>query len=131
MGFVWSNTASAQETVCSIRYTYDKAGHRTKREYKCEVPPGPGTPSPWLNPGGVIRSVYPVPTSGVFHVEFSTAISSAYLYITDINGAHIMDRTISQQTNIVSFDLTPYAPGNYILTGIFGNEMESYPVTKQ
>lgn len=123
------SSAFGQEPVCSIRYSYDKNGSRNKREYKCEVPPGPGTPLPW-NDNSKIRRIYPVPTTGVFHVEFDTPVSSGYLYIIDITGTQVMDRSISQQTSIVTFDLTPFAPGNYILTGIFGNEMESYSITK-
>ena len=127
---LFSTDSFAQQEVCSIRYSYDKTGARTKREYKCEIPSGPGTPAPWTDYGGVISRIYPVPTPGLFHVEFSTTVTSAYLYVIDMNGTQLLDFNVSQATTIVDFDLTPYVPGTYILTAIFGTAMESYTITK-
>lgn len=121
--------ASAQ-TVCSIRYSYDGDGNRTKREYVCETPPGPNDPVGPIANTPILRSVYPNPTTGVFHAGFSTAVSSAFFSIIAIDGTLIEERQIAQPVDIVSFDISTCAPGAYILTVIAGNAMENYTITR-
>jgi hypothetical protein len=120
--------ANAQ-TVCGIQYTYDEDGNRIIRDYGCVTRPGPNDPAPVIDPT-IVKSIYPNPTTGVFHAEFSEPLSQVFFSITTIDGAMIEEREVAEEVNIVTFDIGAYAPGNYILTVIAGNEMESYTITK-
>jgi hypothetical protein len=113
---------AAQE--CYIYYNYDNGGNRYKRGYNCDGVADPEQPGVVHNPGGAVSRVYPVPTSGVFHVEFTSPVTDAYLFLSDMNGVVLLERTITQQTSITSFDISPWVPGNYILTAIVAGAME-------
>jgi hypothetical protein len=76
----------AQSEDCRIRYSYDVAGNRIKREYKCITISGPYDPGPETGNPGSVLTVHPNPTTGVFHGSFSETVSSASFVIYASNG---------------------------------------------
>jgi hypothetical protein len=115
---------------CYLLYGYDNSGNRIKREYKCQTIVDPTQPDVISNPGGVVSKVYPIPTWGPFTVEFSIPVASAYMFLTDMSGMVLLERTISQPTTITTFDISSWVPGNYILTSIANDAMENFTITK-
>lgn len=118
-------TGEAQEIPlgsCGIVYIYDAAGNRIKRIYFCNN----GGPYPSFaqtsSSKGVtdntiefqqVDALYPNPTSGIFYITFSKALSKAPVRITDINGKIVQQNNASGDR--VSFDLSAVAAGIYFI----------------
>lgn len=127
-----AGNVSAQTTEggedCRIRYSYDATGNRIKREYKCITPHSPYDPGAPVTPG--ILTVYPNPTTGVFHAEFSETVDAAYFVISASNGAVIQTYELMQPSAMVTFDITAQVPGTYFLTVWALNKEETYSIIK-
>ncbi|MBL7712939.1 MAG: T9SS type A sorting domain-containing protein [Chitinophagaceae bacterium] len=121
--------AQSGPEVCHIVYSYDAAGNRIKREYKCETPRGPEDPATW-NDRVIFTTLYPNPTTGVFTGEFSEPVSEATFIITAMNGAVVLEHELTQAANFITFDISAQVPGNYLLhVWALGRE-ESYTISK-
>ena len=112
---------------CRIRYSYDAAGNRIKREYRC-ISHDPYGNDPVPNTG--IITVYPNPTTGVFHAEFSETVDEAYFVISASNGAVVQTYELMQPSQMVTFDITAQVPGTYFLTVWALNQEETHKIIK-
>ena len=129
MAMAASVQAQSGSEVCSIVYSYDVAGNRIKREYKCETPSGPEGPVIWNDPV-IFTSVYPNPTTGIFTGQFSEPVSEATFIITAMSGVVVLQHELTQTANSITFDISAQVPGNYLLhVWALGRE-ESYIITK-
>lgn len=131
----FANRVSAQSgtEICKIHYTYDGAGNRIQREYKCEAQPNPNDPvnhTPGWLPDGVVSNIYPVPTTGIINVVFSAPISSAQIIITNMSGVQVLSQNIGQQVTTKVIDMTALIPGTYLLSCYYQNKVESYTIPK-
>lgn len=117
--------------TCTIRYRYDAAGNRVKREFKCVVPdiynPGPPVVA---EPRGGISVVYPNPTTGVINVSFSELVSNAEFTIFSVSGSIIQTYTLTQPSVLVTFDLSAQVPGTYFITVSALNTVETHEIIK-
>jgi hypothetical protein len=75
------NAAQAQ-TVCGIAFTYDAAGNRIKREYKCKDIFEPADKAFEV-------ALFPNPTTGPIAVVFSEEVKSAKLRVFNMSGGEI------------------------------------------
>lgn len=120
----------AQSEDCRIRYSYDGAGNRIKREYKCITISGPHDPEPWTDNPGSVLTVHPNPTTGVFHGTFSETVSSASFVIYASNGSVVQTYQLMQPAVMVTFDITAQVPGTYFLTVWALNRQETHTIIK-
>lgn len=122
--------------ICKIHYSYDAAGNRIQREYKCEQPPNPNDPvdpahpPDWLQPDGIISNIYPVPTTGIINLVFSAPVSNAQIIITNMSGVQVLTQNITQQVSSTVVDMTALTPGTYLLSCFYQNTVESYTIPK-
>jgi hypothetical protein len=120
----------AQSEDCRIRYSYDAAGNRIKREYKCITISGPYDPGPETGNPGSVLTVHPNPTTGVFHGSFSETVSSASFVIYASNGSVVQTYQLMQPAVMVTFDITAQVPGTYFLTVWALNRQETHTIIK-
>lgn len=127
------SVAQSGPVVCSINYDYDVAGNRIKREYKCEATWMPWDNAPWQD-HSVFTTLYPNPTTGVITGVFSSPIGGAAgpatLTLNTMGGITIFQQVYSQPMSSVSLDLSQQIPGQYLLTVMALNMVESYTITK-
>ncbi len=121
--------AQSGPVECKIKYDYDAAGNRIKREYKCEA-----TWMPWDNPPNnnpILSSVYPNPTSGVVTGVFTEPTAGAYVVVTNMGGAVIFSHLYGQQMiTTFTIDISAQPAGSYLLTISAFNKLESYMIIK-
>lgn len=128
-GIAVGSQAQSGPEICHIVYSYDAAGNRIKREYKCERTSGPSDPDIWRDPT-IFTKIYPNPTTGVFTGEFSEPVSEATFIITAMSGVVVLQHELTQAANSITFDISAQVPGNYLLhVWALGRE-ESYTMTK-
>lgn len=124
------HTGSAQELgSCKIAYSYDAAGNRIKREFRCDVPPDPRIETEQPD-NTVITSVDPNPTQGPVVGYFSKPVSSAMLELYDINGICLNRQSIDRPTSLFQLDLSAFIPGTYLITLRMGAHVETHPIVK-
>lgn len=131
------NTQSAAQSsveICRIKYHYDMAGNRIKREYKCEAEPDPsanvgnetGTP--------IFTNLFPNPTTGIITGIFSIPIGGdaggAYVYVSTMGAIVVFEQFYSAIASSISFDISQQIPGNYLVTVHAFNKVETYIITK-
>lgn len=125
--------AQSGPVVCAVKYDYDVAGNRIKREYKCEATWLPTDPIGWSEPT-IFTTVFPNPTTGVITGTFSTPIGgeagSALITVSTMAGITVFQQEYNQVTSSVSIDLSQQIPGQYLLTVAAFNKVETYVITK-
>jgi Secretion system C-terminal sorting domain len=102
--------------LCSIKYTYDEAGNRIKREYSCE----------WINVGGssarkpnpqentILESIiFPNPSNGVFSIKTNVDILNATVIVSDLTGRKIKE--FAYKGNETQYDIRTLAIGQYMI----------------
>jgi len=120
----------AQAPVCAIAYSYDAAGNRIKREYKCETPPNPNDPQPWNSNSTILTSLSPNPTTGVLTGVFSSPAGWASVTVTSMAGGIILQTTYTQTLSSFTINIAQAVPANYIVTVSAFNTTESYVIVK-
>jgi hypothetical protein len=121
--------AQSGPVECKIKYDYDVAGNRIKREYKCEAKWMPWDPAPIAN-NDVLISLSPNPTTGSVTGVFSEATDYAHVVISTMGGILILDQEYHQTINSFTIDISGQIPGNYLLTVSAFDQVESYVITK-
>lgn len=125
--------AQSGPVVCAVKYDYDVAGNRIKREYKCEATWSPTDPIGWSEPT-IFTSVYPNPTTGVITGTFSTPIGgeagSALITVSTMGGITVFQQEYNQVMSLVTIDISQQIPGQYLLTVAAFNKIETYVITK-
>lgn len=124
--FAGTTLIASSAPQCTIRFAYDKAGNRIKREYYCESvlpfdPAGGGGVS------GTV-SVYPNPTSGTFNVYLSI-LQFASITVSNMNGQSVAYAQ-SPGAEKITFDLSGQLPGNYIIKVMQRNSNQQFQITK-
>lgn len=128
--FTTGKTYAQGSEDCRIRYSYDGAGNRVKREHKCITISGPYDPSPEVTNTGSVLTVHPNPTTGVFHGTFSEMVSSATFVIYASNGSVVQTYQLMQPAVTVTFDISAQVPGTYFLTVWALNQQETHTIIK-
>lgn len=128
---LYSGKISAQSgpVECKILYGYDGAGNRIKREYKC-APTWTIYDPVNQQDYTIFTSLFPNPTSGVITAVFSEPLSAASFLIYAANGSIIQSYNLTQQSTMVTFDLSAQVPGTYFLTVWALNKEETYTIIK-
>lgn len=131
--FVWLasvHESKAQESSpCKIAYSYDAAGNRIRREYRCDTPPDPRGETE--QPGGtLITGVSPNPSQGSAVVYFSKPVFSGMIELYDISGVCLNRFEIRDNVSFFRVDLSPYAPGTYLITLRLASTVDTYPVIR-
>lgn len=122
--------ADAQETTrCKIAYSYDAAGNRIRREYRCDVPPDPRTETEQPD-GTLITGVDPNPSQGPVVGYFSKPVSSGTIELYDMNGVCLNRFDIGGNATYFRIDLSAYVPGTYLITLRLGSVVETYPIVR-
>jgi hypothetical protein len=122
-------------TICSIKYTYDAAGNRTKREYVCETvpanpPPSARKPNPNLKDLASITSVvFPNPSNGVFTIETDKPLTDASVIIYDVQGKLL--KKFSFTGNKATFDIRTLAVGQYTIQLVLPDGIQVHQLIKQ
>ena len=129
-GLSFDTSAQSGPIECKIKYDYDAAGNRIKREYKCEQ-----AWMPWDNPphndNPILSSVYPNPTTGVVTGVFTEPTANAYVTVTNMSGVVVLSQQYGQQMiTTFSIDISMQLPGSYLLTISAFNKLESYMIIK-
>lgn len=128
LGF--STLKSSAQMSCSLKYRYDAAGNRIKREYTCpsQSPENPETPVPWGDP--ILSTVYPNPTTGLITGTFTSPVPAAGISISTMGGILVLQQNYSQTLSSFTVNIAQAVPGNYLLTVSALNRVESYIITK-
>ena len=136
IAFVIKTEDSSAQTgpiVCAIKYDYDIAGNRIKREYKCEATWSPADPLPWSD-HTIFTTVFPNPTTGVITGTFSSTIGGdaggAMITVSTMGGITVFQQDYNQITISVTIDISQQLPGQYLLTVAAFNKVETYVITK-
>lgn len=126
VSFAETIIAGTSTPPCIIRFSYDNAGNRIRRDYYCEAT----SPFDPVGPGGVSGtvSVYPNPTSGTFNVYLSVR-QLATITVSNMNGQSVAAAQ-SPGGETVTFDLSRQMPGNYIIKVVQGNNNQQFQITK-
>src|SRR5690606_17823043 len=105
---------------CYISFSYDGAGNRVKREYKCTNPydvvvidRGSYTPRVTL---------YPNPTSGPVVVDFDQQFNRAIIRVISTENAALLQEIEATDNFRVHLDLGGYADGMYTIDIYASNE---------
>lgn len=146
-----SNFAFSQTTTCFIKYSYDNAGNRIKREFVCEndtIPDEPevnnsngssssgnGSTAKYSNLDSLqlesYTLIYPNPNSGDFWVEFKNIteekINQRKIFILDNQGKVIMESVLLNLKNQII--LTQISSGNYFIVIFDGRSNKTYKIT--
>lgn len=122
--------AQAQvKSSCKIAYTYDVAGNRVKRAYRCDPPANPNGPAD-QQPGDVTATVSPNPTQGPITGYFSEPVSGGSVELNTMSGERLLVTQINGPTRSFTLDLSPYAPGSYVVTIRVQGFVESHTIIK-
>jgi hypothetical protein len=125
--FVFNPIKSFAQPGCKIKYEYDISGNRILRQFKCDpVIPDPDEESPHT----ILTLVYPNPTVGVINCVFSVATAIATFEITAVDGSLIQSYDLTQQSTMVTFDISAQVPGTYFITVWAFSKVETYTVIK-
>jgi Secretion system C-terminal sorting domain len=138
---------AAEAQVCYIKYSYDNAGNRIKREFFCgavdtisnvvviEEPIGP---SPAKTAGIKITqpegaaseiAVFPNPGTGKYRVTVTNNKTAYPLSVLSNNGQVLFTRQLDANTDFV--DLTGYPNGTYFFVFSLGKQHATLKVVKQ
>jgi len=107
-----SGSIAQTDYGCKIRFSYDNAGNRILREYKCinigdeEDPPT----NWWVQP-----RVFPNPTTGPVVVQFDIMVSSAQVTVTSMSG-QILNTVSCQSCYELNINLSSYPDATYLLS---------------
>ena len=104
---------------CFIRYTYDNAGNRIKRDFYCEplFPPMKQAPPENDSSGETVFAeetdwlIFPNPNSGVFEIKFGLKPDNFALIILDGQGKIVHTTTLFE--SVQQIDISGFAPGSY------------------
>lgn len=115
---------------CKIRYSYDAAGNRTKREWYCwgdEMGGGSDDRSqqaaPEAQEGPLAANgltTLPNPASDVLRVELKLPVEDGLLELTDIQGQVVQFKRMAGAA--VDFDVSQLSAGVYFVRLTVGNE---------
>lgn len=110
---LFTNKVQAQipinQSDCYIKYHYDAAGNRVKREFVCETNVLPQKPEV-INSNDIIVEdilVYPNPTYEYLFVELPQEVKNGKIIVTDLNGKSIAKYPISKSISISTSNLLP------------------------
>lgn len=108
-----SVTAGMAQDHCWIKYSYDAAGNRVKREWWCGTPGEP-------DPGGEEKSakdfgfrLAPVPALDELTLTSERVLENAEVQITNAQGRVVLKRTMNGTRTVLNVSLL--AAGLYIL----------------
>lgn len=131
-GFLLS-TVHAQD----IKYTYDAAGNRVKKEFI--IPNAPGNTSLSNNRrftdkvDSVAIKIYPNPTQGIVNLHFDNTNSQGYsstsIRVIDISGSVLYEKREVRQN--IKIDLGNFSNGIYILQLQSNETISNWRIIKQ
>ena len=119
LAFFGSLLALVQDTFaqdhCWIKYSYDPAGNRIKREWWCGIPKEP-------DPGSEVKSkesqdfgfrVMPVPAADQLTFTSERSLANATLEVVNLQGRTVIKQGANGTRTVV--DVSALAPGVYVL----------------
>jgi len=129
-----TNYGNGYPTLCGIQYFYDATGNRTYRTDTCITSvltkvggeqlgrssnagsDSVNNISSIVNTGSadITANIFPNPTQGSIDISTSQPVTNAVVTLSDINGATIQQ--ITMNGSFISFDLSRYASGSYMVT---------------
>ena len=108
-------TEGLAQEHCWIKYSYDPAGNRIKREWWCGDPNGheeDGEPKTAAAKDFGLRTM-PNPVSDQITLRSEEALDNAQVELLDANGRSVLSQQITGTT--AEFDVSRFAPGFYTL----------------
>ncbi|MEI3802348.1 MULTISPECIES: T9SS type A sorting domain-containing protein [unclassified Chitinophaga] len=97
--------------TCGVVFTYDAAGNRIKREYKCAAAKMAAETS---NDSSVLlQNLYPNPTAATVNINFSRPLKNGRLFIYNTNGVILFQENADYLHR--TLDLSNYSDGVYLI----------------
>jgi hypothetical protein len=129
----FSQTPSST-TKCSIKYSYDAAGNRVKREYICETVttnPSPSARKP--NPkdattAAITSVVFPNPSNGMFTIQTNIPVADAIVMVYDLQGKLL--KRFNYTGNSTLFDIRALAVGQYMIQLVLADGTQVHQLQK-
>jgi hypothetical protein len=117
---------------CAIHYTYDNAGNRIKRYYKC-VENGPFEPStPATIPNGGFRTdLFPNPTSGTLTgILTEPSAEKIVVIVTTMLGGIVLQQEFLPPITSFTINIAQLTPGSYLVSTYMGIFVQSDIIIK-
>lgn len=112
MACLWAERALGQDH-CWIRYRYDDAGNRIKREWWCGDPHQAEGEVKMRAPASFGLSLGPVPAKDELILRSEEALENAELEITDLQGRPVLRRSVTGSS--IPITVGTWANGTYSL----------------